>query len=583
VAHRIGDETILEQGTHAGRDLLIGTTVDSYRIESIVGSGAMGIVYRGCHTVISKVVAIKVLKADFADDPDMVQRLVREARTVNAIHHPSIVDAFGFGTLPRTGQPYIVMDLLVGEPLDAYVEREAPVTLKEAAVILDELLSALAAAHRVGVIHRDLKPGNCFLETQPDGGRRLKLLDFGLARQADRAGGSIRPTNPGSLIGTPAFMAPEQVMGLKITPATDLYAVGGMAYQLLTRHLPHEATSAIEVLTQKMKADPVRAKIWNPALDDETDEWVMALLERDPDTRIRDADLVRRQLRRLTERRTTASRPVFSQATPTPIRLKPGADPMKAERRAPRIEVPQSTTESNLSPWSLPPGEQAVSDETLLSSKREQPLGDAPLPPSGRAKALGDAPLPPSGRAKALGDAPLPPSGRAKALGDAPLPPSGRAKALGEAPLPPSGRAKALGDAPRPPSGRTPAVADPPPAARSNPQPAVFNNPLSAAEVSTLPPSRAGLVPAPTPGFPTWVGGHAATPAPDPQLTPPSPTFVDYRAPVPPITLPPAEASSEAPVELPQAHRGLIIALGVTVLVLFVGLVWLVKLVLAAP
>ncbi len=207
---------------------LIGQRIDEYDVESILGSGAMGIVYRGIHHVIGKRVAIKVLKATYSDDPEMKNRVIREARTVNAIRHPSIIDAFGFGTLP-TGQPYIVMDLLEGQPLETFIEEEAPMTLKEAGPVLDQLLSALAAAHQVGVIHRDIKPGNIFLERADEGALRVKLLDFGLAGLADKAHGSIKPTNPGSVVGTPAFMAPEQILAQKMTPATDLYAVGGIA------------------------------------------------------------------------------------------------------------------------------------------------------------------------------------------------------------------------------------------------------------------------------------------------------------------------------------------------------------------
>lgn len=304
MSSRVGDETIRQFGGPPRGDPLIGTTVDSYEVESLVGAGAMGIVYRGVHNVIGKAVAIKVLKPDYADDPEMVQRLIREARTVNAIRHPGIVDIFGFGTLPRTGQPYIVMDLLEGEPLDVYIKREAPVPLRTAGPILEELLGALHAAHQVGVVHRDLKPGNVFLEALPEGGYKLKVIDFGLARQADKAGGSIRPTNPGTLIGTPAFMAPEQVLGQKLSAATDLYAVGGIAYQLLTGHLPHEAPSAIEVLSQKMSHDPIRPRQWNPKLPEELDAWVMSLLAREIHDRLGDADEARRRLRRLLDTRT---------------------------------------------------------------------------------------------------------------------------------------------------------------------------------------------------------------------------------------------------------------------------------------
>ena len=319
-------------------DPLLGTVVENYRVLNLIGKPA----------------AIKVLKRDYADDPEMVQRLVREARTVNAIRHPSIVNAFGFGTLQRTGQPFIVMDLLVGEPLDVFIKREAPVSLRTASGILDELLSGLYAAHQVGVIHRDMKPGNCFLEQQADGGSKLKLLDFGLARQADRVGGSIRPTNPGTLIGTPAFMAPEQVMGQKVTPATDLYAVGGIAYQLLTGHLPHEATSAIEVLTQKMKQEPARPRQWNPRLDEDVEGWILSLLTRDPEQRPRDADAVRRALRRLTESRTLSAAPAHA----APGSLRRASLPNRRQwGEAQTILVdrsdapPDASTDSHKSPW----------------------------------------------------------------------------------------------------------------------------------------------------------------------------------------------------------------------------------------
>jgi len=352
------------------RDPLIGSAVDSYQVESVVGAGAMGIVYRGVHTVIGKPVAIKVLKPDYADDPEMVQRLVREARTVNAIRHPGIVDIFGFGTLPRSGQPYIVMDLLEGEPLDAFIKREAPVPLRVAGPLLEELLSALHAAHQVGVIHRDLKPGNVFLESLPDGGFKLKVIDFGLARQAEKAGGSIRPTNPGTLIGTPAFMAPEQVLGQKLSPATDLYAVGGIAYQLLTGHLPHEAPSAIEVLSQKMAHDPIRPKQWNPKLPDELDAWVMHLLAREVEDRLGDADEARRQLRRLLDVR-TISGPQAAAPGPIPRGSQAGVVPKKdwataktGPSSSPGQKAADVSTEDHYSPFAQTQGAMPQPDLT---------------------------------------------------------------------------------------------------------------------------------------------------------------------------------------------------------------------------
>lgn len=321
MSSRIGDETIRNVNLVTVTDPLLGQIVAQYKIESLVGSGAMGMVYRGVHQVIGKAAAIKVLKPDFADDEEMVQRLVREARTVNSIRHPAIVDIFDFGKLPRSDQPYIVMDLLEGTPLDEYMKDHGPLRLKEAAAYLDELLSALAAAHAVGVIHRDLKPGNIFVESKPDGQKGIKVIDFGLAKQADRAGGSAKPTNPGTLLGTPAFMAPEQVMGSKVSPVTDLYAVGGIAYQMLTNHLPHEGPTAIDVLSQKMQHDPIPPNKWQPWIEDELNGWIMNLLAREPEKRMPTADEARKALRRIIDGRTTTAEPI------APVRSASGKNP----------------------------------------------------------------------------------------------------------------------------------------------------------------------------------------------------------------------------------------------------------------
>ena len=384
----VGDETISMFSDSGSRDPLIGAMVDDYEVKDRVGQGAMGIVYRGVHRIIGKTVAIKVLKLDYADDPDMVNRLVGEARTVNAIHHPGIVDIFGFGTL-KTGQPYIVMDLLEGQPLDVFIKINAPLKLKAVWPILDDLLGALGAAHQVGVIHRDLKPGNVFRESHPEARSRIKVIDFGLARTADRAGGSIRPTNPGTLLGTPAFMAPEQVVGTKVTPATDLYAVGGIAYQLLTNHLPHEAASAIEVLSAKMAADPLRPRHWLPTLDEELDAWVMSLLAREPEARPQVAEEARRTLRRIAEGRTTGNGAAAlkprssskgpSQATPKPrgwsdaktvLVEQQGADPA-----SPKVAPDHVTDRDDQSPFAATKETPAVRGQQAVPH-----FGPTPLP-----------------------------------------------------------------------------------------------------------------------------------------------------------------------------------------------------------
>ncbi len=368
----VGDETIRSINLVTVTDPLLGQVVEQYRVESLIGSGAMGMVYRGVHQIIGKAVAIKVLKPDYADDPEMVQRLVREARTVNAIRHPAIVDIFGFGTLPRNDQPYIVMDLLEGDPLDEYLKVHAPMKWRDVVPMLDELLSALSAAHAVGVIHRDLKPGNVFVESKPDGEKGIKVIDFGLAKQADRAGGSVKPTNPGTLLGTPAFMAPEQVLGTKVTPQTDLYAVGGIAYQMLTNHLPHEAPSAIEVLSQKMQHDPIRPKQWQPTLDDDLDAWVMNLLSREPEKRMKDADEARRALRRISDGKTGAAPGV----RPPAARASTGVVPKRDWGEAKTLITQESSrpadvsTDRHFSPWAK------------TNTEHQPPSDDATQPPT---------------------------------------------------------------------------------------------------------------------------------------------------------------------------------------------------------
>lgn len=379
-----GDETINDFRGPMGRDPLLGSRVDDYEVQSVIGSGAMGIVYRVQHAVIGKPAALKVLKPDYADDPDMVQRLIREARTVNAIRHPGIVDIFGFGTLPN-GQSYIVMDLLEGEPLDAWVKREAPAPFKKAAPILDEILGALHAAHVVGVIHRDLKPGNVFYESHPEARSHVKIIDFGLARQADRAGGSVRPTNPGTLIGTPAFMAPEQVLGTKVFPATDLYAVGGIAYQMLTGRIPHEAPSAIEVISQKMKFDPVPPRQWVPSIDEDVDSWVMMLLDREPDRRPESADDARRMLRRIMEGRTRSDEKL------KPVDLKTTA---RVEVQRGEVSTAIVSSQPGDEPARRPPG--VVSSPTPVPRRSSGSQAPSVPPPANKKSTMQPVHLPPA-------------------------------------------------------------------------------------------------------------------------------------------------------------------------------------------
>src|SRR5258708_23836835 len=224
------------QGADERARLAPNTDVGGYLIERELGRGGMGVVYAARHPVIGKRAAIKVLKPALSKNPATVERFIQEARAVNQIGHPNIVDIFALGELPD-GRCYLVMDLLDGESLRARVKR-GPLHIIEAANVVDEVASALAAAHGKGFIHRDLKPDNVFLVAVP-GRTDVKLLDFGLAKLKPEAGTRAYRTATGAMVGTPDYMSPEQQRGGDgVDERTDVFALGVMAFEILTGNKP---------------------------------------------------------------------------------------------------------------------------------------------------------------------------------------------------------------------------------------------------------------------------------------------------------------------------------------------------------
>jgi serine/threonine-protein kinase len=174
-------------------DPLVGSTLGDYVVRSRLGEGAMGVVYRGEHPMLGKRVAIKVLRAEYSDNARLAKKFMQEAQAIAAAHHPNIIELYAFGTTP-TGQQYMVMELLDGEPLDVYLRNMGSLTIEEAVELLTQVTSGLQAAHAKGVIHRDLKPANLFLVKLNDGNRFIKVLDFGAAKRASGGAGTVRPT-----------------------------------------------------------------------------------------------------------------------------------------------------------------------------------------------------------------------------------------------------------------------------------------------------------------------------------------------------------------------------------------------------
>ncbi|NOK18818.1 serine/threonine protein kinase [Corallococcus carmarthensis] len=273
-------------------DSLLGTQLGEFTIEECIGEGGMGVVYRAVHPLIGKQVAIKVLRSEL-DSEHLVHRLLMEARAVNSIKHPGIVDIFGFGNLPDE-RPYVTMELLQGRPLSDFVRANRPMELESVVWVMDQALSALGAAHRAGVIHRDLKPANIFIVTGPTTPPAVKLVDFGIAKLLESRENPM--TSEGTVLGTPEFMAPEQIRGARIGPTTDLYAMGVILFQMLTGSRPFQGDPVQVMFAHMERSPPVpssRASGIPPALD----ALVLHLLEKNPTARPPSSEAVRDRLK----------------------------------------------------------------------------------------------------------------------------------------------------------------------------------------------------------------------------------------------------------------------------------------------
>ena len=246
------------------------TTVGGrYRLVERIAVGGMGEVWRASDDVLGRDVAVKVLKAEYAADPTFLQRFRNEARHTAALSHPGIANVFDYGEVGEMA--YLVMELVGGEPLSALLAREAPLEPGRALDILGQAALALQAAHDVGVVHRDVKPGNVLV--RPDG--VVKVTDFGIARAVDTA----PITQTGLLMGTAAYLSPEQAAGRVATPASDIYSLGVVGYECLTGRRPFHADSAIGVATAHINNTPDPLPDTVPPL---VSDFVMRALEKDP-------------------------------------------------------------------------------------------------------------------------------------------------------------------------------------------------------------------------------------------------------------------------------------------------------------
>jgi len=268
---------------HPRRDALFGQVLaDRYRVLDLIGKGGMGKVYLAEHVALGKRVAVKVLNPAYTHRPDQVKRFLREAQAASTIGHENVIDVIDFGEMPN-GSVFFAMEHLQGEDLGKLLKR-GPLQWSRARRILLQICRALQAAHARGIIHRDMKPENCFIIHRNGMRDFVKVLDFGIAKfLEENRQVSHTLTQAGALIGTPEYMAPEQVQGEAADVRMDIYALGCIMYQLLTGQLPFSDKTMFGVLSQQVNVRPVPPRQLAPDADipPEVEAIILKAMEKD--------------------------------------------------------------------------------------------------------------------------------------------------------------------------------------------------------------------------------------------------------------------------------------------------------------
>ncbi|MBA3455258.1 MAG: serine/threonine protein kinase [Deltaproteobacteria bacterium] len=266
-------------------DNRIGETLGNYKVAELLGKGGMGFVYRAEHIKLGREVALKLLRSDYAKRKDAVARFIQEARTVNRIRHRNIVDVPDILEL-EDGTTCIVMEFLRGQSLGKWAR--TGIDLPRALAVLVQICDGLAAAHAVNIVHRDLKPDNVIVVPTSDGAELVKLLDFGVAKLLNRDDEDIGfQTAAGSVIGTPAYMSPEQAGGMAIDGRSDIYSLGAIMYELFCGQPMFRGRSFGEYVRKHLTEMPVRPRLTQGGahMDDRIEAVILKALEKDPNLR----------------------------------------------------------------------------------------------------------------------------------------------------------------------------------------------------------------------------------------------------------------------------------------------------------
>ncbi|MBK8312743.1 MAG: SUMF1/EgtB/PvdO family nonheme iron enzyme [Acidobacteria bacterium] len=280
-------------------DPMIGTVLDGrYRLESLIGEGGMGNVYRATHVHLDSEVAVKLLRPEFVADQTAIKRFRLEAKAAGRIHHPNAVKVTDFG-VTNERVVYLTMELVRGQSLRSIIRKEGKLDYIRTVNIASQVCGAVEAAHRGGVIHRDLKPDNILIEGI-NNTERVKVLDFGIAKLRETKTDNFL-TQAGTIIGTPQYMSPEQCQGKHLDPKSDIYSIGILIYEMLTGEVPFDGESTLQIVYNQLHVQPRPILELSPHVPVPIAEVIMRALEKEPERRQSSAIQLSAELRRAVE------------------------------------------------------------------------------------------------------------------------------------------------------------------------------------------------------------------------------------------------------------------------------------------
>lgn len=331
-----------------GDDPLIGRVIArNFKIESLLGVGGMGKVYKARQLSLDKAVVIKILHNQFRDDPQLVQRFQREARAASRLNHPNSIQVIDFGQ-DESDVLYMAIEYLEGRDLFNVLQEQGPFSDERLARVMIQVCSALAEAHDQHVIHRDLKPENIMVEDRRGQKDYVKVLDFGIAKIQDpQASEGQALTQAGMVCGTPEFMSPEQARGLSLDARSDLYALGVVSFQLATGELPFHADTPIGIVTKHILEEPPSPREKRPAISVAMDALILKAMAKDPAERFQSAI-------EMGEAFEAVLHGARAPATPAPARLASGSTRVDVGVAAMHAEAQARRTQDDPSPQASP-------------------------------------------------------------------------------------------------------------------------------------------------------------------------------------------------------------------------------------